>query len=247
MGLIALANPVQAATNLVKNGSFESNSGPGYVSSHPIQDWTHINTATSGVSINAINTFAQLQANTSTPIPLWGVSPTYLNGNGIRNSNDGGYFLIADGWPQYTAIFEQVIAGLTPGTQYELNYEYAFGQQASFDGPTTQKWTGSFGSESFETATVNLVSHGFDGGPGPGWYTATHTFTASSASQALRFLAVGSPGLPPMALLDGVSLTEVTPPPTPTPTPAPMPLLGVGATLAWSGRLRRRIKRVGKN
>ena len=100
LGLIALANPAQAA-NLVQNGGFENNSGPGYVFANPITNWTLNNTASSGVSINAINTLAQLQAagnTSSTPIPLWGASAGYVNGNGFRNSNNGGYFIIADGF-----------------------------------------------------------------------------------------------------------------------------------------------------
>lgn len=245
-GLITFATPAQAATNLVQNGSFETNSGPGYIFQNPISNWTLVNTATSGISINAINTFQQLQNNTSTPIPLWGVSPGYTNGNGIRNSNDGGYFIIADGYAEYNSIFKQVINGLTPGTQYQLDFEYAYAQQASFDGPTNQYWTVSFGSENYATPAVNLPSHGFDGGSAStGWLTASKTFTATATSQALQFLAVGTPGVPPMSLLDGVSLTEVTPPPASV--PGPVPLLGVGATMAWSGRLRRRIKRGGMN
>ena len=251
LGLIALANPAQAA-NLVQNGGFESNSGPGYVSGNPITNWTLINTASTGISINAINTLAQLQAagqTANTPIPLWGASASYMNGNGFRNSNNGGYFIIADGFYEYNSIFAQRINGLTPGTDYELSFEYAYAQQAGFDGPTNQKWTVEFGSENYETPAYDLPSHAFYGGSNStGWLTASHTFTATAASQTLRFLTIGTPGVPPMALLDGVSLTEVvpTPPePTPTPTPGPLPLLGLGATVAWSGRLRQRIKRGG--
>jgi hypothetical protein len=246
VGLIALANPAQAATNLVQNGSFESNAGPGYIFQNPIANWTLVNTATSGISINAINTFQQLQTGTSTPIPLWGVSPGYTNGNGIRNSNDGGYFIIADGYYEFNSIFRQVINGLTPGTEYQLDFEYAYAQQAGFTGPTNQYWTVKFGLENYATPAVTLPSHGFDGGTAStGWLTASKTFTATAASQTLEFLAIGTPGVPPMSLLDGVSLTEVTPPPASV--PGPVPLLGVGATMAWSGRLRRRIKRGGMN
>ena len=240
LGLIATANTAQAATNLVQNGSFESNSGPGYISGRPITNWTMVNIATTGISINAINTIGQLQAGTSDPIPLWGVSPGYTNGNGFRNSNDGGYFIIADGWPQYYSKFNQVINGLTPGNSYELNFEYAYAQQASFDGATNQKWTVTFGSEYYETPQYTLPNHGFYAGSGPsGWLNASKVFTATSASQTLSFLAIGSPGVPPMSLLDGVSLIDVTPPP-PAPVPGPLPLLGLGASLAWSRRLRQR-------
>ena len=43
----------------------------------------------------------------------------------------------------------------------------------------------------------------------------THKFTAKSTSQLLSFLSIGTPlGLPPAALLDGVSLTTVPEPAT---------------------------------
>ena len=48
------------------------------------------------------------------------------------------------------------------------------------------------------------------------------TFTATGSSELLSFLSVGTPtGLPPIATLDGVSLTLV-------PEPAALGLLGVG-------------------
>jgi hypothetical protein len=48
------------------------------------------------------------------------------------------------------------------------------------------------------------------------------TFTATSATETLSFLSIGTPsGLPPIATLDGVSLTQV-------PEPAALGLLGVG-------------------
>jgi hypothetical protein len=255
LGLIALANPAQAATNLVQNGSFEINSGPGYVAEHPISNWSMIFIGSSIRDINAVNTFEQLAAGSScsppyttcaTPIGLWGVSPGYVNGNGIRASNDGGYFIIADGWREFYSIFRQEINGLTPGAMYQLDFEYAYAQQAGFTGDTYQYWTVSFGSENYETPALTLPSEGFYGGPNTtGWLTASKTFTASAASQTLQFLAIGTPGLPPMSLLDGVSLTEVIPPPASV--PGPVPLLGLGATMAWSRRLRRRMKRDGMN
>ncbi|MFN7898660.1 MAG: hypothetical protein ACK5N0_03205 [Synechococcaceae cyanobacterium] len=230
---------------LVKNGGFETNDGPGYIVNNPIEDWTLINTSSTGASINAVNTLAQLQAGTNAPIPLWGISPGYVNGNGFRSGWNGGYFVIADGWPQYNSKLEQVISGLTPGGKYELRFEYAYAQQAGFDGPTNQKWTVNFGSESYETEAYDLPSHGFYAGSGTeGWLTAYKLFTPTSATQTLSFLAVGSPGVPPMSLLDGVRLFDVTPPPPPpAPVPGPLPLLGLGASLAWSRRLRQRTQR----
>lgn len=193
-----------------------------------------------------VNTLAQVQAGASGALPLWGAWPGYVNGNGIRNSDDGGYFITSDGYADYRSILSQTINGLTPGTKYQLDFEYAYAQAAPYVGDTSQKWTVAFGSESYETPVYALPSEGFYGGTNStGWLKASKTFTATAASQTLEFLAIGTPGVPPMSLLDGVSLMEVTPPPASV--PGPVPLLGLGVTMAWSSRLRRRIKRGGMN
>jgi len=50
-----------------------------------------------------------------------------------------------------------------------------------------------------------------------------------------------------MALLDGINLiAQNEPPAPPAATPGPLPLLGLGASFAWSGRLRKRINQGGK-
>jgi hypothetical protein len=52
---------------------------------------------------------------------------------------------------------------------------------------------------------VNIPSQGFSG-----WMYQTFDFTATSASENLSFLAVGGPnGVPPFALLDGVTMNAV--------------------------------------
>ena len=58
-----------------------------------------------------------------------------------------------------------------------------------------------FGGDSFTTATVSNPSEG-----ATGWFTVNHSFTATSTSEVLSFLSIGTPGALPPALLDGVSL-----------------------------------------
>ncbi len=66
----------------------------------------------------------------------------------------------------------------------------------------------SLGGQSFTTSSIAVASGGFSG-----WMTQTFTFTATGASEALTFLAQGTPtGLPPIAALDGVSLVAVPEP-----------------------------------
>ncbi len=82
----------------------------------------------------------------------------------------------------------------------------------------------TFGSQNGTTGTPALPSQSF-----AGWTNFTQIFTATSSSQVLSFLATGGPlGLPPFALLDGVSLTEVTPEVASVPVPAALPLMASG-------------------
>ncbi|MBM5818109.1 MAG: hypothetical protein FJ083_16530 [Cyanobacteria bacterium K_Offshore_surface_m2_239] len=69
----------------------------------------------------------------------------------------------------------------------------AHAQEAGVDGNSYQHWQASFGGESFVTPTVYLQQHQFRG-----WYSATNTFTATSTSQVLSFLAFGTNGVPPI-------------------------------------------------
>jgi len=149
-------------------------------------------------------------------------------------SPDGGYFFGADA-AYANAPISQLITGLTPGVQYDLDFYQAGAQFVDAQGANTEGWNVTFGSETFSSQTLNNASEGFTG-----WQSVSMTFTASSASQTLTFLATGGPsGLPPFALLDGVSLTDSTPPPSPVPEPSTLAIVAVGAL----GMIARRIGR----
>jgi hypothetical protein len=238
-----------AATNLVQNGGFETNGGQGqldgtYYPQYPNQlvttaaHWHPNLVSTTQIGNYNFITSHSFLASTNYYYPgIWGATPGYANGNGFHSSPNGGWFLASDGF-DYRSPVEQTITGLDVGSTYTLSFEYARSQEANVSGNSYQKWVVNFGGESFETPNRLLVSHGFDG-----WYTATNTFTASSATQVLSFLAVGTNGVPPYLLLDGVSLTANDPtPPSPAATPGPLPLLGMASAFAWSGKLRRRIQ-----
>lgn len=239
--LSALTVPVSAATNLVKNGGFESNGGPGatqYGSYRiTLDDWIMSPTGFMG-----LDTYANANINTSEPIQFWGAAPGYKNGNGFTGSPDGGYFWAADGHSGFRGTLEQEITGLTVGGKYDLSFYYAHGQEACgpCNGATRQAWQVYLGAEQYNTPFVDLPEHGF-----MGWFTATHTFTANATTEILQFWADGGTGAPPMALLDGVRLTAHNQPPTPA--PGPLPIVGLGVSLAWSGRLRKRVKQANRN
>jgi hypothetical protein len=133
--------------------------------------------------------------------------------NGGNSSWNGlaagsGNFAAIDGDFQNQPL-TQLITGLTVGKSYQLNFNYAFGQQYGFDGATEQNLTYSLGGTSFTTPTFNVTNHGFTG-----WQSVDATFTANSASELLSFAAYGNLPVPPFALVSDVSLTSVPEPAT---------------------------------
>lgn len=153
-------------------------------------------------------------------VSLWG--PGNGSNNGLpAQSPLGGNFLAADGAFVTSAITQQ-LSGLVPGQRYVISFTYAGAQQFGFEGATTDRWAvnlgptiptdderrnGSFASTVQLTPLLTLASRGFSG-----WQTARLTFTAQTANDTLSFLAIGTPdGVPPFALLDGVTAQEAIP------------------------------------
>lgn len=208
----ALAMPASAAVELVKNGSFEANTvndgDKTYFNQAGLEDWT------GGANL----TFIASPGTADNPgkyLPVYGPFPA--------TSPDGGDFVLADGDPNYAGAFWQTIEGLTVGQTYELNFWQAAGQQLDFKGATTERWQVSFGDDTRLSSLFELP----EGGVGP-WEKQTMLFTATSTSQVLKFLAVGTPGgAPPISFLDGVSLQATGG--VPEPTTWAMMLLGFGA------------------
>ena len=155
------------------------------------------------------------------------------SGNGERlwadtASPTGGAFVALDGDSNVQGGISQTITGLVKGQSYALTFSWAAGQLQSRTGATTEQLQASLGGQSFTTPVVSNPSQGFTG-----WFTNTFTYTATATSELLSFLSMGTPtGLPPIAALDGVSLTAV-------PEPATIALLGLpllGASLFWRRR-----------
>ena len=247
--LSALAMPASAATNLVNNGSFENNSGPGIVYGNTsgyyigttVPDWYFVKPSTN-TPFAGVDNYAHARTNTSQAAQFWGAAPGYQNGNGFSASPDGGYFWFVDGDVSYRVGLKQDITGLTVGEKYDLSFNYAYTQEIFRSENNNQIWEVYFGDDYYNTGWTSVPGTGF-----VGWNTSTHTYTATSSTQTLQFWASGSNSLPPFALLDGVRLTAQNEPPAPpAPTPGPLPLLGLGASFAWSGRLRKRINQGSK-
>lgn len=235
LGLAAsllVASLPASAQNLVTNGSFETTSG--ITGSSVIS-----NTDLPGWSINYTGTFADNSAFKFAAVFYSAAAATTTGATGTddqdpywvmaalnaKDSSDGGHFIAIDGDPGFSAVLSQTIGGLTVGHTYTLSFLMAGAQEDDKFGNTTDSWRVTFGNQTQDSAILTNNTHGFTD-----WISQSMSFTASSTSQILSFLAVGTPtGLPPVSLLDGVRLVDSTVPAVPEPSSWAMLLAGVGA------------------
>lgn len=223
----AAASAHAAPVNLVVNGGFESTTnGIGQIDA--------ITKATGWTSAGYNFVFAGATATSTGANGTYGNVALWGPGNGVANgltaSPLGGNFLAADGAYQ-TEPVQQMINNLVVGQKYDLSFYWGGAQQSGYNGAQTEQWQVSLGNQTFSTPIYQNTSHGFSG-----WMAQTFTYTATSSSEMLSFLARGTPtGVPPFSLLDGVSLTAQVP----EPSSVALMLAGLGL-LAFSPRLRRR-------
>jgi hypothetical protein len=242
------------ATEFVTNGGFESVSGSGITSttsfeydpSQPSTDHgvvTGWSTAANTASQSGYNIlYRTVNATSVEPLSrfseagqyLWAL-PSNTNVAATAGANIGNNFMGLDGADGVRGALQQTINGLVAGQTYTLTFDWATDQLRDRDGATTEQLQVSLGncgaSCTFTTSLVNDLSHG-----ATPWTQVTTTFTATTTgSEVLSFLSIGTPsGLPPMALLDNVSLTGGVP----EPATWGLMLVGVGCIGATLRRRR---------
>lgn len=215
------AGPAIAGPNLVQNGQFlftSWTSPGGYVCNtvgssctSTITDWS--------ASCSSTNECG----NGGTPLSLLfaGSGGSAFNGGigvnvSLPNSPGGGNMIADDGDATYRAPVFQTINGLSVGGTYNLTFYQAADQQKNDNSDTTEQWQVSLGSDTQDSTLMNTP-----GGMVYPWNQQSMTFIATSTSEVLSFLSLGTPnGEPPLVLLADVSLTA--------PEPGTFAVLGVG-------------------
>lgn len=223
---LAIGSSAHATTNLVTNGSF--NSGPAAnaqfgsgFGGQTVTGWT----GGSGYQIY----FVGGTQTTTSATSQYASGLEYFHPSANTLSPDGGNFVALDGDSTVPGSISQTITGLDTTRVYALTFDWAAGQLINRVGDITEQLKVSFGSDTQFTSILSVPSTQFSG-----WNVVTMYFTPTSSTETLTFLSLGTPnGLPPMALLDGVSLTAV-----PEPATWAMMLIGFGGLGAMVRRRR---------
>lgn len=222
---LAIGTSAQAATNLLTNGSFETGPsanaqfGNGF-GGQTVTGWN----GGDGYQIY----FVGGTQNTTSATSQYATGLEYFHPSFDTLSPDGGNFVALDGDSTVAGSITQLVNGLEIGKVYTLTFDWAAGQLINRHGATTEQLQVTFGGQTQTTNILSVPDAGFSG-----WNTVTMNFTAGAASQTLTFLSLGTPdGLPPMAALDGVSLT------VPEPATWAMMLIGFGGLGAMIRRRR---------
>lgn len=243
LSLLLLTEDVTNAANLVQNGSFENSIFPGnYELAN--SSFNPLGATDSGVTgwysdANPSGTptfslwFDAATATSVSAVSQYSSEPQQLAAAyGTTPAPDGTHFIALDGDETANGLFHQDISGLVIGQTYKLSFSWAAVQLSNRTGPTTERLEFNLGSGPPQTTlTYNLPSQGFSG-----WMEGGGLFVAGATTETLSFLAIGTPGgLPPMVLLDAVSLQAV-------PEPTSLALSALGLIGMGSIAVRRRMR-----
>jgi hypothetical protein len=226
-----------AQSNLVTNGSFAVTGGTTSFQFGTYGPYTPTETLAGWASPGGYNFVFLPTSTTATGFYSGGLSLYSSTTSGSPNtfnnaSPTGGNFIAADS-DYGTQPITQTINNLIMGHTYKLSFAWAGAQQTGFTGDTTDAFAVSLGTQTFNTATINVPSAGFSG-----WMNQSFNYTATGTQEVLSFLASGAPQVPPFALLANVQLVDVPEPGT------VMILVSPIMALAAIARRRRRVREV---
>jgi hypothetical protein len=221
-------------TQLVGGGTFTGSIGLAFASnSNPdaetLAGWTNdgynfVFTPGSGDDTSSTQTGGQYAPSNAY---LYGPGDGTANGFTSESPTGGNYFGLDGAYE--TGAVGTTITGMKAGDTYTLSFAYAGIQQYGYNGPTTETVQVTIGGTTYDEPVLDDVSNGFTG-----WQQETINFVATSASETLSFLAIGTPnGVPPFTLLSDISV------PVPEPAAWTLMIAGLGG-LGLALRNRRR-------
>jgi hypothetical protein len=211
----ALAGPLITdgtfqATSLASPGGYlcANGSGVGSTCTSNLTDWSATCSSSSCAGSSTPGSLLFAGTGADLDVGAWnggrGLYPTILNAPG------GGNAVAIDGGQQYRSSIYQTVAGLQVGDRYALTFYQAAGQQSGLSGATTEQWQVSLGGSTQYSTLMNNASEGV-----VGWNEQTIDFIATSSSEVLTFLALGTPaGEPPVVLLADVAMSDIPEPGT---------------------------------
>ncbi len=249
--LLTLATPASANTSFT-NGNFESVSG--HLTSFSLEDpagnltaltgWNILGTPNASQILNCV-VIGGATTNMCGTVAFGGNFSLWANPG---QSPNGGNYYMADGDDSTTDTITQpggyglplyqTVTGVVSGATYDVSFYQAAAQQNGFTGATTEQWEVAFcpslPCSAGNTQYSNLMSdanHSDVTWASQGLQTLS--FTATAATEVLEFIALGLPnGDPPFVMLDGVTLTQLTP------EPGTYMLIGLGLlAIPLAGRL----------
>lgn len=235
LSVLAALSANLAHANLITNGGFElTTNGTNKRLSYGTPTTADRTTLVGWTSYNGNDGGYNFVLNPSTATTSSSALQLYGN-NGFGASPTGGNFFASDPL-YYPGYLYQSVGNLTVGATYLLTFDYALAQQVNYTGANLNDyWQVGFGNTVQTTNPLSIEQGGFSG-----WKSATMSFTATSATQFLSFLAKGSSaGAPPFMLLDNVSMDVMA---SKVPEPATWSLMLGGLGLLGFVARRRRDK-----
>jgi hypothetical protein len=211
-----------AFSQTVKNGTFDGPDESAAGGYNRITDWQ----STGYVSTRFIDSLNDQFGKDSVAIAA---SP----GNSLHSTAAQAWF-ISESHP----TLSQSIAGLTIGNQYTVSFDDLVSNRGADTYNGAFSWAVSLGSETHDSTGITIPK----AWGSSDWLHNTISFTATSTTEVLKFLANSTIGVAPepIFLLDNVSISNTTVAAVPEPETYALMLAGLGA-IGFAARRRKAV------